>query len=267
MYTKLTNNESVHLETFPKYDEALINEHIEERMDLVRSLISIGRYVREDAKIKVRQPLSEALLDGKNEELIKDLVPLIKEELNIKNIKFVNNLNEYMNLNVKPNFKEVGKVFGPLIKEFGSKLEALSEEEITKLQNNESINMTIGDEDRVITKDMVDIRISSKEGFNVGMENNNFIILDKTLTNELIKEGLARELISKVQNIRKENGYEIMDRINLYYNSDELVENSIKEFEEFIKKETLSLEIIKKDDIDKSYDLNGHETYIELERK
>ena len=266
MYTKLTGKESVHLEDFPKYDETLINEHIEERMDLVRSLISIGRYVREEAKIKVRQPLESALLDGKNKELISDLIPLIEEELNIKEVKFVDNLNEYMNLSVKPNFKEVGKVFGPLIKEFSSKLEELSEEDINKLQNG-SITMNIGGEDKVITSDMVDIRISSKEGFNVGMENNNFIILDTTLTDELIKEGLARELISKVQNIRKENDYEIMDRIILYYNCDELVEESIKEFEEFIKKETLSLELIKKDNIEKSYDLNGHETYIELERK
>ena len=267
MYTKLTNEDSVHLADFPKYDETLINEHIEERMDLVRSLISVGRYVREEAKIKVRQPLSEALLDGKNKELINDLIPLIEEELNIKEIKFVNNLNEYMNLSVKPNFKEVGKVFGPLIKEFGTKLEELSEEDINKLQNNESITMNIGNENKEITKDMVDIRISSKEGFNVGMENNNFIILDTTLTDELIKEGLARELISKVQNIRKENDYEIMDRIVLYYNTDELVEESINEFDEFIKKETLSLQIVKKDNIEKSYDLNGHETYIEIEKK
>ena len=267
MYTKLTDKKSVHLEDFPKYDESLINEHIEERMDLVRSLISIGRYVREEAKIKVRQPLEFALLDGKNKELISDLIPLIEEELNIKEVKFVDNLNEYMNLSVKPNFKEVGKVFGPLIKEFSSKLEKLDETDINKLQNNESITMNIGNEEKEITSNMVDIRISSKEGFNVGMENNNFIILDTTLTDELIKEGLARELISKVQNIRKENDYEIMDRIILYYNSDELVEKSINEFEEFIKKETLSLQIVKKDNIEKSYDLNGHETYIELEKK
>ena len=266
MYTKLTGKDSVHLEDFPKYDETLINEHIEERMDLIRSLISVGRYVREEAKIKVRQPLSEALLDGKNKDLISDLIPLIEEELNIKEVKFVDNLNEYMNLSVKPNFKEVGKVFGSLIKEFGTKLESLSEEDINKLQNDETITMNIGGEDKEITSNMVDIRISSKEGFNVGMENNNFIILDTSLTDELIKEGLARELISKVQNIRKENNYEIMDRITLYYKADDLVSDAIKEFEEFIKKETLSLDIIVKDDIEKSYDLNGHETFIELER-
>ena len=267
MYTKLTGKESVHLEDFPVCNESLIDEHIEARMDMVRSLISVGRYVREEAKIKVRQPLSEALLDGKNKELIEDLIPLIEEELNIKEVKFVDDLNEFMNISVKPNFKVVGAYFGPLIKEFQTKLEELNESDINKLQNNESITMNIGGNDKEITSEMVELRISSKEGFNVGMENNNFIILDTTLTDELIEEGLARELISKVQNIRKESGFEIMDRINLYYNSDELVDKSIKAFEEFIKKETLSLEIIKKDNIEKEYDLNGHTTYIELERK
>ena len=134
IYTKLTGEKSVHLSTYPKYNKKLIDEHIEERMDLVRSLISVGRFVREETKIKVRQPLSECLLDGKNKELISDLVPLIQEELNIKEVVFVDDLNEYMNLSVKPNFKVVGKVFGPLIKEFQTKLETLTSEEISTLQ-------------------------------------------------------------------------------------------------------------------------------------
>ena len=178
IYTKLTGEKSVHLASFPKYKKAYIDEHIETRMDLVRSLISIGRYVREEAKIKVRQPLNEALLDGKNKELISDLVSLIEEELNIKKVVFVDDLNEYMNLSVKPNFKVVGKLFGPLIKEFQNKLENLSSTEINTLEKGNSITMIIGDKETEITPEMVDIRISSKEGFNVGMENNNFIILD-----------------------------------------------------------------------------------------
>ena len=266
IYTKLTGKESVHLSDFPSYDSNLINEHIESRMDLVRNLISIGRYVREETKIKVRQPLNEALLDGKNEELINDLIPLIKEELNIKEIKFVSNLNEYMNLSVKPNFKEVGKVFGPLIKEFQAKLENLSNEDITKLQNNEDITMNIGGEDKKITKDMVEIRISSKEGFNVGMENNEFIILDTTLTDDLLKEGLAREIVSKVQNIRKDSGFDIMDRIVLYFNGSQRVNEVVNKYEDYIKTETLAKEIINSDDKTAKYDLNGEECYITVKK-
>lgn len=266
LYQKLTGKESVHLEDYPVCDNKLIDKHIEDRMDLVRSLISIGRYVREESKIKVRQPLSEALIDGKNKKLISDLVPLIEEELNIKEVKFVDDLNLYMNFMVKPNFKEVGKVFGPLIKEFQAKLEVLSKSDIEELNNGNTIKMNIDNKEYEITKDMVDIRINSKEGFNVGMEDNNFIILDTTLTDSLIKEGLARELISKVQNIRKDNGYEIMDHIYLYYDSDELVEESIDTYKEFIMKETLSLDIIKKSNLEDEYDLNGHKTFIELKK-
>ena len=266
LYQKLTGKESVHLEDYPVCDNKLIDKHIEDRMDLVRSLISIGRYVREESKIKVRQPLSEALIDGKNKKLISDLVPLIEEELNIKEVKFVDDLNLYMNFTVKPNFKEVGKVFGPLIKEFQAKLEVLSKSDIEELNNGNTIKMNIDNKEYEITKDMVDIRINSKEGFNVGMEDNNFIILDTTLTDSLIKEGLARELISKVQNIRKDNGYEIMDHIYLYYDSDELVEESIDTYKEFIMKETLSLDIIKKSNLEDEYDLNGHKTFIELKK-
>lgn len=266
IYTKLTGEESVHLASFPKYKKQLIDEHIEQRMDLIRSLISIGRYVREETKIKVRQPLSEALLDGKNKELISDLVSLIEEELNIKKVVFVDDLNEYMNLSVKPNFKVVGKIFGPLIKEFQTKLESLSSEEINNLQKGQSIKMTIGSEEKEITPEMVDIRISSKEGFNVGMENNNFIILDTTLTDDLILEGIAREMISKVQQIRKNKDFNVADRITLYYNGDEDIDKCITKFSDYIKNETLSLEIVKKDNLQEKYDLNGHNCYIDVER-
>ena len=266
IYTKLTGEKTVHLASYPKYDKKLIDEHIEERMDLVRNLISIGRFVREETKIKVRQPLSEALLDGKNKELISDLVPLIQEELNIKEVVFVDDLNEYMNLSVKPNFKVVGKVFGPLIKEFQTKLEGLSAEEISTLQKGGTITLEVGGEDKEVTLEMVDIRISSKEGFNVGMENNNFIILDTTLTDELILEGIAREMVSKVQQLRKNKDFNVADRITLYYSGDEAVDNCVETFAEYIKNETLSLDIVKKDGLEEKCDLNGHNCYIDVER-
>lgn len=266
IYRNLTGEESVHLSDFPKYDESLIDEHIEERMDLVRSLISIGRYVREEAKIKVREPLKEALLDGKNEELIKDLVPLIQEELNVKEIVFTNNLQEYMNFTVKPNFKNVGKIFGSNIKEFQNKLESLSEEELNKLVNNKTISMVINNESYEIDETFVDIRISSKEGFNVGMENNNFIILNTERTEELILEGIAREFVSKVQNMRKNKDYNVVDRIHIYVSGDKEFRNALQSFKEYIQNETLAISITEKEGMKEIYDLNGHEVYIEIEK-
>lgn len=262
MYRNLTSDESVHLVDYPESDETLINETIENKMDLVRNLISIGRYVREEQKIKVRQPLSEALIDGKNKELLSDLVPLIEEELNVKEVVFATNLNEYMNFTVKPNFKVVGKILGSKIKAFATSLENLNEEQITKLNNNESITITLENEDLTVTKEMVDIRITSKEGFNVGMENNNFIILNTELDSNLILEGIAREFVSKVQNIRKNESYNVSDRINIFYNGDDLVKETIKEFGDYIKSETLATQIIEDESISSSVDLNGHTASI-----
>jgi len=266
LYRNLTGNESVHLEDYPTYDESLINEEVETKMDLVRDLISIGRYVREEAKIKVRQPLSKILLDGKNKDILFDVTPLIEEELNIKEVVFVEELNEYMNLSVKPNFKEVGKVFGSLIKEFQTKLLELDMDKVNALQKGNSITMEINGEEKEVTPSMVEIRISSKEGYNVGMENNNFVILDTTLTEELVLEGIAREMISKVQQLRKNKDFNVADRINLYYKGDEEFNKSLAMFEEYIKAETLSVKLEEKEDLTEKYDLNGHEVLIDVEQ-
>lgn len=266
IYTKLTDEESVHLTDYPVYDEKMINESIEKRMDLVRDLISLGRNIREEVKIKVRQPISEALIDGKNESLISDLVPLIEEELNVKKVTFTTNLSEYMNFTVKPNFKEVGKVFGPKIKEYSEKLLNLTDEDINKLQNNETISMNIGGEDYEINSNMVDIRTSSKEGFNVAMENNNFVIIDTRLTEDLILEGLAREFVSKIQNIRKEKDFEITDRINIKYSGDSDIDKCVDKFLEFIKNETLALTIDSSDSLSDKIDLNGHDVLVNVEK-
>ena len=265
IYTKLTGDYSVHTSDFPKYDLSKVDKHIERKMDLVRKLISVGRYVREEAKIKVRQPLSEALIDGVNEELISDLVPLIKEELNVKNITFASDLGKYMNFSIKPNFKEVGKLFGSKIKLYADKLNELTVEDINTLRSGNEITMDV-DGEITVNKDMVDIRIDSKEGFNVGMDGNDFIILNTTLTEELLREGIARELVSKVQQLRKNKDFDIVDRITLYYKGDEEVNASIKDFNDYIKEETLAVEIVEKDDLTESYDLNGHNILIDVER-
>ncbi len=266
LYRNLTDEKSVHLADFPKYDESLIDLKLEEKMDLVRNLISIGRMVREENKIKVRQPLSECLIDGKNKSIIDNLTSLIKEELNIKKVTFVDNLNDYMHVNLKPNFKEVGKTFGSLMKEFQNKLENLTNEDITKLQKEETIILTLSGKDYEITKDMVEIRVSSKEGFNAGMENNNFIILNTTLTEDLVKEGLARELVSRIQQIRKSIDLNVVDRIKISYEGPEEVKEVFNEYEKYIKEETLALEILVKESLTDEYDINDYKVKLFIEK-
>ena len=267
IYTKLTNEESVHLADYPIYDESKINEKIETKMDLVRDLISLGRNVREEVKIKVRQPINEVILDGKNEQIIGDLVDLIKEELNVKNVIFESDLGKYMNYSVKPNFKVAGPIFGASMKSFTEALAKLTTTEIEALNQGNNIKLIVDNKEYDINHELVDIRISSKEGFNVAEENNNFIILDVELTDELIKEGIVRELISKVQNLRKEKNFEIMDRINLYISCDEYILSIVEEYKDMIKKEVLALEIISKENLTYEVDLNGNKVFIDVEVK
>ena len=266
LYRNLTNEESVHLADYPVCNESLINEEIENRMDLVRDLISTGRYVREETKIKVRQPLQEALLDIKDKDVIGDLTDLIKEELNVKEVIYVSDLTKYMDLTVKPNFKEVGKVFGKNIKDFQEKLTNLTTDDINTLNSGNSIKMTIDNTEYEVNKEMVDIRISSKEGFNVGTINNKFIILNTELSKELLDEGLARETISKIQQLRKSYNFDIMDRIKVYYHATDEYTNSINKHLEFIKKETLATEFISDNSLELDTNINDYQVGFKLER-
>ena len=268
IYTNLTGKESVHLQDFPVYDETKINEKIEEKMDLVRNIISLGRNAREEAKIKVRQPINEIILDGKNKTIINDLIDLIKEELNVKNVTFTQDQKEYFSYEIKPNFKVCGPILGKNIKEFQDKLKDFTADNINTLEKGNTITLNIGGNDIDITYDMLDIRINSKDGFNASNEGNNFIILNTTLTKELMNEGIVREFISKVQQIRKTNNYEMMDNINIYYSHNDEFNKSIANYIDFIKKETLAIDLIESDENYKNtYDLNGIELGIRLEKR
>ena len=266
IYKDLTNEESVHLCDFPKYDESLINEEIEVKMDLVRDLISTGRYVREETKIKVRQPISECLIDGKYESILGDLVNLIKEELNVKEVVFVSDLTKYMNFTIKPNFKVCGAMFGSKMKDYQTALNDLNKDDIDLLLKEETITIDFDGGRLDITPDMVDVRIEAKEGFNVGMVNNKFIILNTNLTRELLLEGLAREAVSKIQNLRKTTGLEISDRIKLYYNGDDEIKETFNMFKKYIMEETLSILFEETNDDLDIIDINGHEVGIKIEK-
>ena len=267
MYRNLTGLESVHFSDFPKYDKKLIDDSIEERMDLVRNLISLGRNVREEAKIKVRQPISEVILDGKKEAIIGDLVDLVKEELNVKNVRFENNLSEYINFVIKPNFKEVGKVLGPKIKLFQEELTKLNNDDKLALINGTNVTIKLDNEDLEVTPSMIDIRVESKEGFNSSYEGDNFIVLNTTLTKELVNEGLARETISKIQQIRKNNGFDIADRVVVSYESNDEYAENIKDFTKFIQDETLAIEFNRVDNLTDEYDINEYKVKFKVEKK
>ena len=266
IYRNLTGCESVHLADYPVVDKTKYQDKIEEKMDLVRDLISLGRNAREEAKIKVRQPISEVIIDSKNKKIISDLVELIKEELNVKEVVFEDNLGTYINFIVKPNFKEVGKILGPKIKEFQEVLSKLSMDEVNKLRNDEGVVVTLSGEEFTIEPGMVDIRVESKEGFDATYKDNNFIVLNTTLTSELVNEGLARETISKIQQIRKNNGFEITDRVKVFYEGSKEYTNAISEFITNIMDETLAVEFNEASDLTDSYDINEYKVKIRVDK-
>lgn len=266
IYTNLTGEYSVHLADFPVCDESLIDERTEKRMDLVRRLVTLGRGAREKEKIKVRQPLSRVLVDGSYEDLIGDLVPLIKEELNIKNVEFVQDLSTYMEYSLKPNFKVAGPILGKDIKAFGKALSAVDPAKtVTELESEGKISLDLDGSQREITKDLVDVRISAKDGYSVAMENNVFIIMDTTLDQDLIDEGLAREVISKIQQLRKQHDFEMMDRIAISIDADDDVRAAVEKHRDYIMKETLADEISGGEGLER-FKINGHDTGIEVKK-
>lgn len=268
LFQKLTGEESVHLADYPEANKELIKTEIEERMDLVRDLVGLGRAARAQSKIKVRQPLQKILIDGKYEELISDLVPLIQEELNIKEVYFEKDLKDFMDFSLKPNFKVAGSILGSKIKLLGNALNQLDASEVVpKLEAGETIEVELDGEKIQVQKDYVMISISAKEGFMVEMENNLFVILDTTLTEDLVNEGFAREFVSKVQQMRKSSGFEVTDQIKIAFYGDEEVTKAVNEYKDYIMQETLAVAIDSVQDAQlEQQNLNDHMTGIKVEK-
>ena len=269
IYRNLTGEVSVHLSNYPKANLELINPELEEKMDLVKNLVTLGRASREATRIKVRQPIQKVLVDGKFKDTIIDVVDLIKEELNVKEVVFAKDLGEYMNFSLKPNFKVLGPVLGAKMKFFAGALNKLNSNEVApKLEAGETLTVDIDGENFEFNKDHVLVNISAKEGFNVSMENNLFVILDTTLTTELIEEGYAREFISKIQQIRKASNFDVLDNIDIDFCGDDEIAQAVENFKDYIKSETLALEINRVDDESlEKHNLNDHMTGIKVTRK
>ena len=191
---------------------------------------------------------------------------MVEEELNVKQVIFTNEIDSYINFEIKPNFKVCGKLFGSNIKSLTEYLQNLDKETIKRLENDEVITITLNDTNYDLDKEMLDIRVNSKEGYNSGVINNSFIILNTTLTDDLINEGIARELISKVQNLRKVKDFNITDRIYIYYYADINLLEKLYKYIDFIKKETLSDSLIFEKTTDDITNLNGIDVYLDVKR-
>ena len=261
IYQDLTGEESVHLSDYPTYDKKLIDSKLEEKMDLVIELISALRNIREEAKIKVRQPISDVIVEAKYKEKISEFEDLIKEELNAKNVVWADDMSEYLTVSYKPNFKVVGKTLGSLMGEFTALLNNLSDEEAKKIEAG-----TLDFKGNTIDNTCVLKDVTSKEGYKAVMLNYKKVAINTNLTEDLVNEGLAREIVSKVQNLRKTSGFDITDRINMTYSAPKEVVDALNQYKDYIMDEVLALSLEESDKSTEELAINEYTMKVSIER-
>ena len=236
--------QSVHLEQFPKWDDALIDHELEARMEMAQKITSMVLALRRKVNIKVRQPLQAIMIPASDEQKrhIEAVKELIMNEVNVKELRFVDGQGILVK-KVKCNFRTMGKKFGKLMKAVAAAVEGLSQEQIAALETNGTIAVEV--EGQQLTIEAVDVDIISEDipGWLVSNEGNLTVALEVELTDELRQEGMARELINRIQNLRKEGGLEITDRINVVVEPNDAVVAAIAAFGEYVKTQVLADDI------------------------
>lgn len=235
--------ESIHLNMWPKYHEEEVDKNLEEEMELAYNLVKLGRSARNSANIKNRQPLSKMLI---SEKAIPEYYgDIIKDELNIKEVVLGADLSKYVNFNIMPNLPVLGKAYGKLIPEIKKYISSQNQMELaSKIRNGESVVAKLGETEIELNADNLLVTMEGIEGFAFAGTGTLGVVLDTTITEELKEEGYVRELISKIQNMRKDKGFEVLDRITLYVNGNKTLEDIIEKNKLEIKKETLTIEIV-----------------------
>ena len=234
--------ESVHLCTWPEVDEGLIDGKLEEQMDLAYKIVKLGRSARNLSNIKNRQPLSEMLISV--DTLPKYYADIVKEELNVKQVELGAEMSQYVDFEIKPNLPVLGKEYGKLIPKIKEEIAKKNQMDLAnKVKNGKVETILIDDTEINLDSNNLLITMQGKEGFAFSGEGEIGVVLDTHITKERKEEGYIREILSKVQNMRKDKGFEVLDNINLYVCGNEMLEKLIKENEELIKHDTLTVNI------------------------
>ena len=235
--------ESVHLCLWPEVDEKAIDKKLEEEMDLAYKIVKLGRSARNLSNIKNRQPLSKMLISINTlPEYYEDIV---KEELNIKQIEFGAEMSDYVNFEIKPNLPVLGKEYGKLIPKIKQEIEKRNQMDLAnKVRNGGTEYIEIDDVQIGLNSENLLVMMQGKEDFSFSGEGEIGVVLDTHITPELKEEGYVREILSKVQNMRKDKGFEVLDNIHLYVSENKMLEEIIKKNENLIKHDTLTTEII-----------------------
>lgn len=245
--------ESVHLADYPMPDDSLIDSELEIRTQLAQTATSMILSLRKAAAIKVRQPLQKVIipvLDDQMKTRLKSVAELLKQEVNVKEIELLSNEQaaDLLVKSIKPNFKTLGPKFGSDMKSISQATAKLTNDDIVRLETDEKISLDLGN--KTLDLDIEDFEISIKDipGWTVASNGSMTVALDMTLNDELISEGLARELVNRIQNLRKDSGFELTDRIELIVKNDKELEIAINQNKDYICSETLADKIVFQDE-------------------
>ena len=267
LFLSLGAGESVHLADYPEADPAFIDQKLEEEMRVIIDLVYLGRAARNACQIKVRQPLQKMYVPAKHKATVQRMAGLLQEEVNIHEIVYVAEDDDFVHYELKPQFKVMGPKYGSQMKAIAAELAKLKGQEVLSAFNAtgsyrlEPLGLDLVPED-------VAVHIQPREGFVFESLKDTFVALDTTLSPELLREGLARELVNKIQFSRKEQGFEIMDRIRVSWKGDADIAAALAEHGDFIKSETLCDELLEHPDIqvDQPVEINGKEVFLKIER-
>jgi isoleucyl-tRNA synthetase len=245
-------SESIHLSDFPKYDASFVDKSLERKMENAQIISSLVLSLRAKEKIKVRQPLQKIMIPVDSEQQKEEILAvanLIKHEVNIKEIQILEDASDILIKQIKPNFKTLGPKFGKDMRFIAAEVQKFNQEDINNIEKDKNILLDINGKN--ITLELADVEISSKdiEGWLVANEGSLTVALDVTITEDLRKEGVARELVNRIQNARKDTGLEVTDKIKLTVLNFENLQQSISENREYIMSETLTKELVFVDEL------------------
>jgi len=268
LYLALGGEDSVHLADYPDPDLGCIDEKLEERMNAAIKLVSLGRAARNNVQIKVRQPLAEMrinLPEDVDETNVAPLNDVIAEEINVKSISFIGDTTQVAEYDVVPNFKVLGPKLGADVKVVQKSLQALSESEIREYLASGELKLAVDGKSYHFDREEVDIRLTGKEGFAVASDGRFTVALVTEISDELRSEGFARELVNKIQNMRKEADFKVTDRIKVSLKTTEPVAAAARAHLEFIQTETLANSVDfdqAMDGFSRDWDINGEAAAI-----
>ena len=268
------DEESVHISFYPTVEETAIDKQLEHRMQLARQISSMVLSLRNKLEINVRQPLARVILpidDEEDQQAIESVKGIILDEVNVKEVQFVDDDSGIVRKSAKPNYPLLGEKLGSKMKPVASKVAELTTEEITEYEETGSIELDLGEDGIVqLGSDGLEITRTGLEGWSVETEDGLSVALDTELSPELVKEGLAREFVNRIQNMRKEADFDVVDRITIGFEGSEKLEEAVESMKDYIKSETLAEEIetheLEVSDFIKSWEIGDGESTISIRR-